>query len=86
MIIKHYLNNSLCLIEGVSNIWVHGEDRESISKDNDFFAYTKEELDSMHKIVFFDDMNGNPKTLRVHSDVTVYICNDDGKTIEKVSF
>jgi len=85
MIIKHYtIDGTLCLIQNVKDVWVYPKIRASHTDKCDFFAYTEEDLNKPCKAIHFIDENTESKVLRVHEDITAYICNDDGKTIEKV--
>lgn len=84
MLIKHYtLDGTLAVIEGVTDIWVYPNDKTTISTSNDFFAYASEELTQPHAVVQYTK-DETPYTVRVFEGITVYICNDEGKTIEKV--
>lgn len=90
MLIKHYAvqvqgGKTLHLIQDVTDIWVHPNNSPTFNTSNEYFAYEKRDLEKEnHKVITFQTPNGKSHLLRVFQDCEVYICNDDGKTIEKV--
>lgn len=99
MIIKHYTNNfyevpkggkidkTLHIIENVTNVYVMNVDSENSTEDTrfDYFVYSEDNLERPHKKISFY-VDGQPKSLRSFGNEEIYICNDEGKTIEKVNF
>lgn len=92
---KHYIDEEqaaggvekiLHIIDDVTDIWVRPNNKLKNDDDrNDYFDYIKDELPADHmKISFYK--NGAPKVLRIGFGIEVYICNDHGKTIEKVIY
>ena len=87
MLIKHYtLDGTLAIIPNVDTVWVYPPEKHLQQDDdcNDYFAYTSECKAETHKVLSFH-IEEKPYVLRITGGITAYICNDEGKTLEKVT-